>query len=155
MEELRADVEALEESMEDLAATVERLGEVAEDDAADVTEADLARAWFEAVVEHRFHGLMLADLRWELTERGGGAEAGGIDPTAAAGIESRIAALADRRETIGDRLDGLTRVQWLRQHAEALSALDREFAGLEPPIDWEDVSETLESLRAEGDDGEG
>lgn len=144
MDELRADVEALDESIADLAGQVERLAEVADGD--EVGEVDLATAWFDALVQHRVRGLLIEDLRWELADL----EERGAQTVA---LEGRLDDLSARRDAIGDHLNDLGRVEWLRRHAADLSALDAAFAELEPPIDWGAVEETLEEHRVDGDEG--
>lgn len=150
MDELEADVEALDESMAELDETVERIATVAEDEDAEVGEDDLARAWFDSLVEHRIKALLLADLRWELAERQE-ATGEGASPELA-GLDERLDRLEDRQEDLGDRLDDLTRVAWVRRHASDLSAIDRELANQEPPVDWQAVGELVEAHRAGGEE---
>lgn len=147
--ELRADIDALADSLGDLESAAERL------DAGDGPSGDdPARAWFDATLRHRALGISVADLRADLADLGTWTDREDVEPPEDGGLDglaARLDDLADRHEALGERLDRLARPAWTDRFGDRVAAVESDLDALEPPVDWGAVQETLEAQRPESD----
>lgn len=166
-DEFASELDALDESLDALAGTVDDLADAVAggtDDAVadadvDAGDDDPALGWFEATLRHRAVGLLLADLRAELTDLhtlaardAFGTTADSDDSASQDDLDDRLDALERRWRTLDDRVDDLERRRWHDRFADQLRALDAALDPFEPPIDWTDVQAALDDVR-EGVDG--
>ena len=152
--ELKADVEAFEETFDDLAERVDALARTAdavearpESPSAEVDE-ELARAWVDLLFSHRSTDLLLADLRAEfedLRERDGDE---GVPFGEAWVLDDDFELLRIRWNAVGDVLDDCARPAWRERFGETLSTFESDLDVFEPPIDWGEVEATVEEARA-------
>jgi archaellum component FlaC len=139
-EELDADVEAVETTIEAIADALDGLA-----------ERDRAGAvWADATLRHRLADLLVADVRAELMDlRAWGADLPEDDtetPTLDA-LAERLDTAASRLDRLEDRLEQAARPAWLDEYGEAVAGFETELEGVEPPIPWGVVQDTLERYR--------
>ncbi|WP_128905841.1 halo transducer protein [Halorubrum amylolyticum] len=134
------DVEAVAESLRELDDVAEELSGGSGD-----AESGPADGWATAMVRHRVTGLMLADLRAELTALRRWADRDGADPPA--DVESRLDDLAARHESVGERLTERADPAWTDRFGDRLEALDGALDEMEPPVAWSDVEAVIEDHR--------
>lgn len=139
-EELGADADALAASLADLDGVLDTIaaGDTTPDD-------DLAVTWAEASIRHRITGLLLADLRAELTTLRGWADREGAEQPP--DIGPRLDDLASRRDVAGERLEALADPAWRERFSDRLRGLERTVETMEPPVAWGEIEAVVERYR--------
>lgn len=144
-DEFAEELDALEGSIEELAENAETVAEML--DVATETHATLTQdpvaTWFDVNLRHRAVGLLLDDLRFELTTL---REWPDTEPSDRAGdLAARLDDLRTRWEAAGERLE--TSRPNEQRFTDPLDAFEAELDTYEPPIDWAEVQTTLEEYR--------
>jgi len=146
-DEVSEDLNALEESIDDLGGAVDRLAAAAED-GEEAPEADLPTAWADTTLRVRMLDLFLTDVRGELADLRTWDERAGVDDDRAADIEARIDDAAAQCDRLTARLDDLAEPEWRDPVADDLAEFDAELEAFDPPVDWAEVQQTLETYRS-------
>jgi DNA repair exonuclease SbcCD ATPase subunit len=165
-DELRQDVEGVDESLANLEGALADLEE-SDPEAKRETDADSepgaeagereregdepepALIWVDAALRHRLVGLLVADLETELdglrtwTKREGSASTDLDD------LAERIETVRDRWEAIDGRIDAAARPAWRERFDDQLAAFENDLDAFDPPVDWAEVQRTLEEHQAE------
>lgn len=168
--ELDGDAEHVADLLDGLAGTIDEINAAAEGSEGDgeggdlgaaedddsAGESDLALAWADAALRRRVIGLLVSDLRAELSGLRTWADREGETPrrsengdTAGPGeIDARIDDLRSRERALGERLETLARPRWRERFGERIAAFETDLDSFDPPIQWGRVQETLEEHRA-------
>jgi hypothetical protein len=62
-------------------------------------------------------------------------------------LAERLDTAASRLDRLEDRLEQAARPAWLDEYGEAVAGFETELEGVEPPIPWGVVQDTLERYR--------
>jgi hypothetical protein len=135
-DEFAEDIDLVDESLADLSDAVAALPGESDAPAAD---------WADATMRTRVLELLVADLRTELADLRAWADREG-EPFRA-GLDERVTALERRVTDLSDTLAEHAEPAWRDRFGDTLVAFERDLDGLEPPVDWERVQETLEARR--------
>jgi hypothetical protein len=164
IEELRSEVEAfenwvsdpetrydeLDDDVEYVAELVDGLGVAVDalESGSVEGEREPAVVWADASLRCRVNGLLIADLRAELSElrdwpEAGSEADGGVSRERWEGVGDRLDGLRQRESDLRERLEALARPEWRERFGDRIDAFEAEIATFEPPVRWERVQETL------------
>ena len=147
-EELGGDLDALADSLDRTTAGVDSIATTVAADDPEEPVAEPALAWVDATFTHRVLELLLSDLEWEFDAlRGWSDDAGDDVADRVAELATRLAAFDDRIAALGERLDDIERASWTERFDEERAAFEADVGDTEPPVDWAEIQETLETHR--------
>ncbi|WP_336001022.1 hypothetical protein [Halorientalis halophila] len=135
-DEVAEDADLVDESLAELSDAAALLPAESDEPAAD---------WVDATMRTRVVDLLIADLRAELADLR--AWANREDAPFRAALDERVAALERRAGELADTLAECAEPAWRDRFEDDLEAFERAIDGVEPPVDWERVQETLEEQR--------
>ena len=147
LDEFEGDLEGVEETLDRLEGTAEALQPETNPSmmgSRSVEEVDPGTRWFEATVDHRVTGLLLADLRAELADfRQSAEEAGGEGARRVSAAEDRLDELDARHEAVGESLASIHAPIWHARFDDLIATVEETLAAHEPPVDWAAVEAAL------------
>jgi hypothetical protein len=112
----------------------------------DATALDGEARWFDATLRHRVAGLLLADLRADLSDLR--TWPGADRPVSVGATVERLDAVEDRHAAIGDCLDAAAAdAGWPDRFADRLDAAIAALDAHDPPVDWGAVESALADRR--------
>jgi hypothetical protein len=135
-DEFGEDIDLVDESLTELTAAAAALPGESDAPAAD---------WADATMRTRVLELLIADLRTELADLRAWADR--EDEPFRAALDERVADLEHGVEDLSDTLAEHAERAWRDRFGDDIAAFERDLDGLEPPVDWERVQETLEARR--------
>ncbi|ESS05234.1 MAG: hypothetical protein A07HB70_02275 [uncultured archaeon A07HB70] len=140
-DEVDAVAEAID-SVDDVAAWLDDES----DEPPDGVDPDAPGAhWADATTGARVNELLIADLRAELADLRTMAERADDDPDLA-DLESRLAALTDRRDRLAATLSAAARPAWRADHGARLESARERIEEFAPPVDWGAVRAALDDV---------
>jgi chromosome segregation ATPase len=161
-EELDADAGHVEGLLDDLSETIDELESTAAetDEARETADAgtargtteaagdDLALAWADAALRRRVLGLLVSDLRAELSALGDWADREEGATTQDGEIERRIDDLQSREAALGERLETIASPAWRDRFGARIEAAEADLDSFDPPVQWGALQAVLEEHRS-------
>jgi chromosome segregation ATPase len=142
-DELREDIDAIAESV---AEPLEVANDVSDADDDGLEGTDPALRWADAALQNRMQKLFIEDVRAEIDAARQAARHAGIDDPCA-GLGSRLDELETRRADVGRRLKEVADPAWSRNHRETIESFARTLQSFDPPVNWTELQDELESHR--------